>query len=592
MLIITGEGKLDVDRKIIGVVSFGLLCALLLILMVNLSINTSSGVRAYIAGEAYWAKAQKEAGIHLSNYIITENPEEYKYFKSVLRVIEGYRIAREELQKENFDYEIVFEGFIAGKNHPEDVRDMVNLFRRFQDISHVKKAIEIWKSGDSKIEEFRSFAASIHSKIQNNSTVSDAQKTRWMEELEILDHELTDLEYSFSLAMGNMARLVNEIFWWTTITLGLILIFVGIWITSRFYRSTHIWTQALKESEQQLKNIFDNSKDVLYKLDLSTRKYVFVSPAVESMLGYDEELFADGGVKFILSIMHPEDRDRMSKVVEKYDNLEDGDFLPSTEFRLQDSSGNWKWVSNVRSLIRNEHGEPEAIIGAVRDISTQKEQEEKIKESLKEKELLLKEIHHRVKNNLAIISSLLELQKDGVNEDVQNILSSSQARIKSIAKVHEKLYESTTLSEIPLDTYIIEITEEIEKAYSSKEKEIEIIIDVHPITININSAIPIGLILNELINNAFKHSYKDYESGILKIKLQKSPEGIELLVESDGNKMDSNFDIAKSDSLGMTLIKVLVKRINGRLEIEQDDWTRFKIFFELNENEGAESSEN
>jgi two-component sensor histidine kinase len=280
----------------------------------------------------------------------------------------------------------------------------------------------------------------------------------------------------------------------------------------------------------------------------------------------------------------------MSRVVEKYDNLEAGDFLPATEFRLQDSNGNWTWVSNVRSLIRNEHGEPEAIVGAVRDISTQKEQEEKIKESLNEKELLLKEIHHRVKNNLSIISSLLELQKEGVDEAIKDALSSSQARIKSIAKVHEKLYESTTLSDIPLDNYITEITEEIEKAYSSKEKEIEIIIDVDPITVNINNAIPIGLILNELINNAFKHSYKDYESGTLKIKLHKNTEGIVLLVESDGNKMDSNFDITKSDSLGMTLIEVLVKRINGQLEIEQDDWTRFKIMFELNENEETEKS--
>lgn len=585
---IAGERRLDVDRKIIGVISFGLLCALLLIGMVNISINTSSGIRAYVAGEAYWAKAQKEAGMHLSNYIITENPEEYEHFKNVLRVIEGDRVAREELLKEDFDYDVVYDGFITGYNHPDDIQDMVNLLRRFQNISHVKEAIDIWSSADIKIEEFKSFAASIHSEIQNNNTISNAQKTQWMEELEILDHELTDLEYNFSLAMGNMARLVNEIFRWTTITLGLILIFIGIWITARFYRSTQTWARVLKESEELLKNVLDNSKDVLYKLDLNTRKYVFVSPAIERMLGYDKERFADGGVNFILSIMHPEDRERMSKVVEKYDNLEDGDFLPTTEFRLQDSNGNWKWVSNVRSLIRNAHGEPEAIVGAVRNISTQKEQEEKIKESLKEKELLLKEIHHRVKNNLAIISSLLELQKDGVSTETQSMLSSSQARIKSIAKVHEKLYESTTLSDIPLDNYITEIVEEIEKAYSSKETDIDIIIDADPIKVTINDAIPIGLILNELINNAFKHAYKGLKSGTLKITLQKGSEEMKLFVESDGNKMDSDFDAAKSNSLGMTLIEVLVKRINGRIEIEQDEWTRFKIFFELDENKEPE----
>lgn len=583
MDVISGEERFNIDRKIIGVVSFGLLCALLLVGMVNISINTSSGVRAYVAGEAYWAKAQKEAGMHLSKYILSEEQEEYEHFKSVLRVIEGDRIGREELQKDDFDYDTVFEGFVAGKNHPDDIDDMVNLFRRFQHTSYVKEAIEIWTEGDRKIDEFRAFGASIHSEIQNDNTVSNAQKNQWMDELEVLDHELTDLEYRFSLAMGNMARLVNEIFRWTTITLGLILIAIGIWITSRFYHSTQIWTKVLQESEQKLKNVLDNSKDVLYKLDLNKREYVFVSPAIEHMLGYNKERFAEGGINFILSIMHPEDRERMSKTVEQYDSLEDGDSLPVTEFRLQDSNGKWKWVSNVRTLIRNEEGEPEAIVGAVRDISTQKEQEEKLKESLYEKELLLKEIHHRVKNNLSIISSLLELQKDGVSEDIQSLLSSSQARIKSIAKVHEKLYESTTLSEIPLDVYITEITEEIQKAYTSKKQEIDIIIDVAPITVNINDAIPIGLILNELINNAFKHSYQGFASGTLKIVLHEDSEGVKLFVESDGNKMDSDYDFTDSDSLGMTLIKLLVKRINGRLEIEQDEWTRFKIFFELKE---------
>lgn len=579
-----GERRLDVDRKIIGVVSFGLLCALLLIAMVNISINTASGVRAFVAGEAYWAKAQKEAGMHLSNYIITENPEEYDHFRSVLRVIGGDRTAREELQKEDFDYDVVYEGFITGKNHPDDIQDMVNLMRRFQQFSHIKEAVEIWAAGDEKIDEFKAFAASIDAEIRNSNSISNAQKTQWMEELEVLDHELTELEYNFSLAMGNMARLVNEIFRWTTITLGLILIFIGIWITSRFYRSTQTWAKALKESEQQLKNVLDNSKDVIYKLDLNTRKYVFVSPAIETMLGYKQDNFTNGGVTFILSIMHPEDRGRMSEIVQKYDHLEDGDFLPTTEFRLQDADGNWKWVSNVRSLIRDKHGESKAIVGSVRDISTQKEQEEKIKESLNEKELLLKEIHHRVKNNLAIISSLLELQKDGVSEDIQQILSSSQARIKSIAKVHQKLYESTTLSDIPLDVYITELIDEIEKAYTSKEKVIDIIVDVAPLKVNINDAIPIGLILNELINNAFKHAYKGLQSGVLKVTLQKRSDEINLFVESDGNKMDGDYKSTQSDSLGMTLIEILVKRINGRLEIDQDEWTRFKIFFELNEN--------
>jgi len=569
------------NGRIFGVVAFGMLCALLLIFVVNLSINTSSGIRAYVAGEGYWAKAQKEAALHLSNYIITEDSAKYEHFKSVLRVIEGDRLGREELQKEHFDYDVVYEGFITGKNHPNDVDDMINLFRRFQGISHVNEAIETWAAGDEKIAELRSFAADIHSVIQNRDSVSLMQKTRWMEDLETLDHELTDLEYSFSLAMGNMARLINEILRWSTISLGLILIFIGVWITARFYHSTQTYTKLIKENEEQLKNILDNSKDFLYKFNLKTRSYEFVSPGVYDMLGYEQQVYIKGGIPFVLSITHPDDIQRMNKEIKKYDELSSKNFLSETQFRLQTKSGEYKWVSNVRSLIYDEQGNATAIVGAVRDISTQKEQERTIKESLKEKEILLKEIHHRVKNNLAIISSLLELQKVGVSEDVQNLLTSSQARIKSIAKVHEKLYESTTLSDINLNTYIAEITEEIKRAYLSDDRNIDIQMDLTPLTVDINSAIPIGLILNELINNAYKHAFNGLNSGTLKVLLNVINDKIELSIESDGNKMDKNFDIHDSDSLGMTLIEVLVKRIDGQLEISQDEWTRFKITFDL-----------
>ncbi len=569
------------NGRIFGVVAFGMLCALLLIFVVNLSINTSSGIRAYVAGEGYWAKAQKEAALHLSNYIITEDSAKYEHFKSVLRVIEGDRLGREELQKEHFDYDVVYEGFITGKNHPDDIDDMINLFRRFQGISHVNEAIETWAAGDEKIAELRSFAADIHSVIQNRDSVSLMQKTRWMEDLETLDHELTDLEYSFSLAMGNMARLINEILRWSTISLGLILIFIGVWITARFYHSTQTYTKLIKENEEQLKNILDNSKDFLYKFNLKTRSYEFVSPGVYDMLGYEQQVYIKGGIPFVLSITHPDDIQRMNKEIKKYDELSSKNFLSETQFRLQTKSGEYKWVSNVRSLIYDEQGNATAIVGAVRDISTQKEQERTIKESLKEKEILLKEIHHRVKNNLAIISSLLELQKDGVSEDVQNLLTSSQARIKSIAKVHEKLYESTTLSDINLSTYIAEITEEIKRAYLSDDRNIDIQMDLTPLTVDINSAIPIGLILNELINNAYKHAFNGLNSGTLKVLLNVINDKIELSIESDGNKMDKNFDIHDSDSLGMTLIEVLVKRIDGQLEISQDEWTRFKITFDL-----------
>ncbi|MEQ8524883.1 histidine kinase dimerization/phosphoacceptor domain -containing protein [Gracilimonas sp.] len=575
-----GKERLDVNKKVIALFAFGIVCALLLILIVNISINTASGIRAYVGGEGMWTKAQKESVIHLANYILTENEEEFSHFKSVLRVNLGDRMGREELLKDEYDYQTIYDGFLMGRNHPEDIPHMINVFRRFQWTPEVQEAIDVWTQADYKIEELIDFADSIKSQIESDE-VSMEQKATWITELEELDHELTDLEVRFSAAMGNMARLVNSILRWTVILLGLLLIGIGIWLIYRFLNSTRVWMETLRESEERFKHVLSNSKDVLYKMNLDTKEYEYVSPALKSMLGYEPEEFLNGGVSFILSKMHPKDLERMQKVVEKYDSIEDSEFLPIVEFRLKDSNGDWKWVSNVRSLVRDSQGKPEAIIGSVRNISTRKKQDKQIKESLKEKEVLLQEIHHRVKNNLAIISSLLELQKDNVSEEVEALLSSSQSRIKSIAKVHEKLYESPTLSNIPLDTYIRELAEEIKKAYTSNKKDIELQLNVSPYEIDLDDAIPIGLILNELINNAFKHAFKELDKGTLMISLQSKDKGMELVVANDGNAIAKDFDPSESDSLGMTLIQVLIKRINGTLHIESGDWTKFKIQFEL-----------
>lgn len=575
-----GKERLDVDRKILGLIVFAVFCAVMLILIVNFSTNTLSGIRGYVAGEGYWAKAQKESVMHLSHFIITEDEEDFLSFKSVLRINRGDKVGREELQKDDFDYDIVFEGFEQGLNHPDDIPHMINLYRRFQDFPHVKDAIETWQAGDEKIEELVQFGDSVWSAI-NTSEISLQQKEQWLERLNTLDHELTELEVRFSNAMGSVARLLNRILRWATISLGLLLILTGAWLTSRFYKSTKIWMDTLKESETRFKEVLSNSKDVLYKMDLPSKKYVYVNPAIKKMLGYEKKEFLEGGAEFIISKLHPEDVDRMRSLVDNYEQVSDGDFLPTVQFRMKDAEGNYHWVSNVRTLIRDKDNNPDAIVGSVRDITIQKVQEKELKTSLKEKEILLQEIHHRVKNNLSIVSSLLELQKANVKEDVQSLLSSSQTRIKSIAKVHEKLYQSTTLSDISLDIYISELAEEIANAYQSDQRNIELKLDVEPVTIHLDEAIPIGLILNELINNAYKHGLNGHNEGYIKISLAREKHKMVMSVTNNGTPLPPDFDLKDRDSLGMTLVNVLLKKIHGSLDIQTGEETSFVINFEL-----------
>ncbi|HBX67655.1 MAG TPA: hypothetical protein DEG32_16440, partial [Balneolaceae bacterium] len=175
--------RLDVNQKMVALCVFAAICALSLILIVNLSINTLSGIRAYVAGEGYWAKAQKESIIHLSNYILTEDEEEFDSFKNVLRVNLGDKVARQELLKDEFDYEVTYQGFLEGKNHPDDIPQMIDVFRRLQWTPQVQTSIDAWTKADLKLEQLVQFADSIRLEIQSRD-VPLIQKAAWVTELE------------------------------------------------------------------------------------------------------------------------------------------------------------------------------------------------------------------------------------------------------------------------------------------------------------------------------------------------------------------------------------------------------------------------
>lgn len=228
-----------------------------------------------------------------------------------------------------------------------------------------------------------------------------------------------------------------------------------------------------------------------------------------------------------------------------------------------------------------ERGGEKRLIAYLRDISEQKEYEEKIRQSLKEKETLLAEIHHRVKNNLAIISGLLEMQTfNAADESIAKELKESQSRIQSIAIVHEKLYQSESLSDIALDTYIGELLSFIAQTFTKEDDNVRVTKDIEAISLNIQEAIPCGLILNELITNAFKHAFKGVEDGRLHISLKKKADDtITMKVENNGNSLPDDFDIASSSSLGMTLIQTLVKQLDGSLDVTSENGACFIVSF-------------
>ncbi len=255
--------------------------------------------------------------------------------------------------------------------------------------------------------------------------------------------------------------------------------------------------------------------------------------------------------------------------------------------------GQKKTILNYTAPVLDEEGRVEAAIVVNLDISARRQAEESIRASLREKDVLLQEIHHRVKNNLQIVSGLLTLQAGSVADPaVEEILRSSQDRIRSIALVHEKLYRSHNLAEIAFDEYLRSLAHELLISQGIESSRIQVRFDTEPILLAIDKAIPLGLIVNELLTNSIKHAFTNGGCGTIRIGLRgrrefhfsgvKTDSGTlyrcsayELSIEDDGVGMRLPGPAAPAKSLGMQLVTMLASQLRAELKVERGPGTRF-----------------
>jgi len=232
------------------------------------------------------------------------------------------------------------------------------------------------------------------------------------------------------------------------------------------------------------------------------------------------------------------------------------------------------------------NGVHEDFRGIIIDISDLKDAEVEIIASLKEKEVLLQEIHHRVKNNMQIISSLLSLQANHTDsEEATEVLKESRGRVKSMAMIHEKLYHTHNLSQLNMEEYLNNLVRDILRSYSNVSSNITANIDVDEIYLNIDTALPMGLIVNELVSNSIKHAFPN-GNGIITIKLKFTEEEYILTVSDNGVGLPDDIDPFESSSLGLKLVISLSIQLDGDLSVLKDGETSFKLTFkELNYSE-------
>lgn len=310
-----------------------------------------------------------------------------------------------------------------------------------------------------------------------------------------------------------------------------------------------------------------------------------VNDSFEDLFGYTEkELMGEDLLEFQL----PEDR--KDKIDEFYEYLFQG--TPSLQY-IQDrrltKHGDEKHLI-IASVPVTVNGEPIAAFDIYTDITKLRKTEEELQKSLEEKEVLLSEIHHRVKNNLAIISGLLELEAMDWEEGttIHNVLTESKLRIHSMASIHEQLYESKDFSNISIGRYISDLVDSISQTFEKDEKHIEINVSTDDILLNINQALPCALIINELVTHTYENTIKGETEESLDITFEKDEDTIKLTLDDGGPGLPDDFEIMVQKSLGHRLVQQLVKQLDGDIEVNNHDGgTRYIITFQRDNKDGS-----
>jgi PAS domain S-box-containing protein len=344
-----------------------------------------------------------------------------------------------------------------------------------------------------------------------------------------------------------------------------------LWVANQRLKAANI------ESAERFRQLAEYSSEGFWFIAFPPLRVLFVNPALENILGIQADVVYEHPSS-LLSLLHPDDENRVQAIW--MDFVEGRSERMDSEFRIVRPDGSERWVLLGGTAIRDSAGTHSRGGGLLKDISERKEAEAAVLASLAEKEVLLKEIHHRVKNNLQVIASMLNLQRAMIPDpQARGILNASQNRIRSMALIHETLYRSPDLAHLDFSTYIHGLVRALRDTFAHESERVAFTFNINAL-LDIDTAVPCGLIVNELLTNALKYAFPDGQRGEVNITVTRVPEGgYELSVRDSGIGMPEHFNLSSSSTLGLRLVNSLATQLGGALEVQSIGGAQFTIRF-------------
>lgn len=362
------DGLIPSKRLLLIIWPFLAIVALLVVLATE-SIAILSASRAWVEGEGLWSKAQKVSLSHLMRYAHTRSEADYQNFRAALAVPLGDRTARLELEKPHPDYAVAYQGFLEGRNHPDDIPGIIMLYQRFRNVSYVDRAITLWADGDRSIDEFVKVADELHERISAGDTDPD-RLYAILERIYAVDAQLTPEEDAFSSSLGEATRKTKLLLVVAIVTLAATLVPLGILFSRRMLKHSEAFENALERSEERFDLAVTGSNDGIWDWNVRTDE-MYYSSRFNELLGYPADHLENTPSAF-LSRLHPEDREAMVAAVKAHLSQ---DTLYDVECRLKACSGEYRWFRARGRSVRDAAGKAVRMAGSITDVTDRKSAE-------------------------------------------------------------------------------------------------------------------------------------------------------------------------------------------------------------------------